>query len=350
MPQPPNTVPGLRGDTNAIFDRFGNAWIVYLNSALGGALPWNIVVGVSSDGGVNWKTAQIFNALAADEQYDYPMITFGGDGNGGWAVYVTAQYVTASGINGPILAYIPVSGLGLYGAGQIVHYNSLFADDSGQLASIVVSNEGKIFITGTTTLDVTSFGNTQTQMLTKLDGINNFVDGNINGYFGIQQLNIGWLGEPSWQAARLIQPNSTMGSNAYDNEHKILYLTWVDFDTEDPDVFHVYLAFSQNDGHTWSPRFVISDVDKGTRGNHSMFLDPVTHDLIFNWHDNRDAPTETTVRFFGAKVTYCQIKQYLDDPRVFVHPVPPVAPTLELKAEKVEKVGKIRRSIRHFDE
>src|SRR5205823_5758631 len=85
----------------------------------------SMIIFNSSDGGATWNVAaEVLPPNNNANGFDYPMLHWGGDGNGGVAMYFDWAFIDLDGsgnfVFSTYMAAIPVSGLGTYGPIQVI--------------------------------------------------------------------------------------------------------------------------------------------------------------------------------------------------------------------------------------
>ena len=320
----PFNIPSSIGDPNALFDDFGNHWLCYLvptNSDFSTPI-FDIGFSVSTDGGITYTAV---GTIALNSFLDYPRLSFGGDGNGGKALWFSIDYVDLDIFYQTklIIGYIQVSGLGSYGPltydfatgiGTDVATNSIFYL---QVPEIVATNNGTIYLLAPTQIYEGDNGNYTEVVLTKhKGGINNFtqfetpVDIFISNVGG-NNFETSALGKPvPFQPTRGVFPNGARGIS-YDNKLKRLWITGVNIkpnnfspslDTSSDAQYDmsIFTMYSDDGGKCWSPQLPISDTEIGPRALPSLQVDPKTSKVAYFWYDARDDPTGVSVKPFGA--------------------------------------------------
>lgn len=322
-----NGIPYTRSDNNAIFDRFGNYWLTTATYNPPAQAPSDDPVGlailVSSDGGQSFQVAYSVDPTTLSEPgvaLDFNQLAFGGDGNGGWALYFSADLFP---INIPavipVIGYIPVTGLGSFGTPQITFLYSLA--NLAIIPRITASEEGDIF------LAFNGFAGTGASfsssiVLHKTGGINNLVDGSFAGPYLNAFTDLGLLIQASPGIGSIytsynsqnVRGNITppVRGLAYDERAKILYQLHLSCDPIYSQNQSLYLIASKNGGQTWSKPFAVKDFPKGNASNANLTIDPVTRDLFVTWYDSRnDQPNNRVLEFFGAIVSKRNLREHL---------------------------------------
>lgn len=303
-------------DTFAIADKFGNIWISYVTGPLSdpNAYPRTLIIAVSSDKGESFtQVAQLIPPANYPVGYDLPTLACGGDGKGGYGLWFAPTIIDNETVS-PTLGFIPVSGLGLYntGAMQTVIFSSLGSFDWEP--SISVTKDGRVFLASVQSDENTQAGNDGVKFLAKLDGTNNFVDGNYQGPTIIQNRYIGAYMNPPFL------PNGTFltvspNAIAFDEHHQILHVLFVDLLGPCSPDYGVYLISSNDNGESWTERVLVSDCTQGPRGLHaSLALDSANKgDAFISWWDARNDSCARTVEMFGAVIPHCFLKHQFDD-------------------------------------
>lgn len=303
--------PDLAVDTLAIADSFGNIWISYLSGPLSDPQlnPRSVVLAVSSDGGASFtQVTELIPPAGYPSGYDLPAMAFGGDGQGGQGLWFAPTLIDGDFNVTPTLGFIPVSGLGQYDVGQMqtVIYTSLLAYDWEP--SLVVSKGGKVFLVSQESSAETQEGNDGVKFLSKLDGVNNLVDGNINGPTIIQQRYVA-----AYPTFPFQQPNVVLSVSpqaiVYNEKAKLLHVLFLDQLGPDSPDYALYLITSDDNGVTWGPRYLVSDNTTGTRGLHaSLAIDTKSKgDLFASWWDSRNDPTGLTAELYGTLIPAKQV-------------------------------------------
>ena len=320
-------LPSFRSDMNALYDKFGNIWLISMTTVKNFGFPSNIIVLLSTDKGRTFTVAfQSTNATNPPPlSNDYPQLAFGGDGNGAFAIWWTVDFRNTNTFEpfNVILGYIPISASGVpnpTGARQVTLSATSINNPLGlgiAIASLTVSDDGVVYLWGEpfSPMPEGNHFNTSTLFINP-KGIN-FTDADIIGPFEVAQTNIsGFTGDPTnsflagfpWQSTRGVsQPCAR--TMAFDNTRGLLYALVNDLVPWNSTNGTVYLIFSENGGQSWSKPIPISDDNEGSRGIVGMAIDPVTGNLSFNWYDTRGDSTQTSVRFFGTVLLGSEIDE-----------------------------------------
>lgn len=357
--------PTTGGDTQALFDKFGNLWMISLiGIPARPTFAVNYLVALSTDKGQTFQTVYQSTDGTTSVNYDYPQLAFGGDGNGGWAVWWTIDYIDVANYTffNPQLGYVPISptgvpnpaGVRIVDLPAIGAYNSLGLGIS--LPSLTVTDDGIVYFWGgiVSTTPIPSADRFDTEILyVNPKGINFTADEiigplpvsktNIDEFTGDPTTNSGWTGFP-WQNVRGI---SLPGSRTlvYDNSRGLLYALVADLAPWNSTNGIAYLIYSSNGGQSWSEPIPITDDNIASRGLFGMDLDPSTGNIAFNWYDTRGDPSQNSVRFFGSVLLGSEIddirgsKEKCSRPNFSMTRKPEVK-KVELTAERKEQLKK----------
>ncbi len=327
----------IAGDNNGLFDKFGNHWITNLSVHAEGNPnpPWLLTILVSSNGGQTYSIAGQFNPTlppfnALSESYfDFNQLAFGGDGNGGSALYFVCDLIDKiAGTLTPCIGYFPVTGNGSIGTPQFTTISlgltPAVLKDFCVGATPIVSDDGHIFINyeGETQNNLSTYRSFY--LFTIPGGINGIASGALNGPYFLAQTNIDfaieanpgigtWYGSSNAKNIRGSNPGAAVRGLAYDNNKKVLYALVNDTNPIYSQNFSAYLLVSKDAGVTWSAPYFIKDNPLGNSFQASMTLDPGTGDLLITWYDSRnDQPANQYVEFFGAVVSSAQLNAIIN--------------------------------------
>jgi hypothetical protein len=300
----------------------------------------------STDGGTTWTNP-----------YNMPMFTSGITGQSDpWLVWhdetIYYAYLEYS-ITGPSLSQITVARSDNYGASWIpvtASYGTYFADKE----TMVVSDNGTIYVVYDDTDDATLIGNTTIRLTRSTDGGVTFQEiCNITEqtpwkglpYIALSDENhlyVAWLYlEPvtlNWGNIELAR--SLDGGNSFQESHFInsdgnystsapgkitlpvlrfdqydrLYALWADGFDEGENSFDVYLRYSDDFGVTWSNRLRVNPTVEGNQWNPEMTIDDNgrLHIVYYDEQGGYYRPYYRTVSFVGDE----------HDTPVFSDPVP----------------------------
>lgn len=287
---------------------------------------------VSYDGGVSFQIAAQFNATtppfsgAANSFFDFNQLAFGGDGNGGWALYFVCDFVnTGSSVQVPCVGYIPVTGLGAIGSASLVAMNAL-AGVAKIPASIIVSDAGELFMNFNSALDNQHSTYSYYYLFHKTGGINGLIDGSLIGPNFWASINIGFgvgaypgIGTNysgiNAKNIRGQQPMIPVRGLAYDNNKGILYALVYNHDPIYSQNSSLYLVASNDSGSSWSVPYYIKDNPLGNCFSASLTVDRITGNLFITWYDSRrDQPGNQYTQFYGTVVSSAQLDALIDTP------------------------------------
>jgi hypothetical protein len=307
------------GDNRGVAaDKFGNIW--YLTTNLfdpTGTFQFNTpTFWISSDGGVTFTVAYTASPPINPEidAYDYPQYCFGGDGQGNYGIWWTADYYYTS-IPGltfatdiaPAQGFIPITGLGQYGAGSTLILFSLANTQYNE--TITASLDGRVWVESLTDTAGSFIAPVVLRYKSPGPQDSNYAGpweiGMANEFFGGSLANL--ISYPQ----RGNFPTSVQ-SNIYDDKRQALYALVT---TQFPDYsqnMRIYFQISRDNGQTWSEPIDISTTDFANRSFTSMALDTVTGNLIFGWYDGRNDPTYKTLQYFGAVLPANKLDKLVD--------------------------------------
>ena len=276
------------GDNRGVAaDKYGNIWYGTTNIDLSSPQqPEYPTFWISTDGGVTFSVAYTVSPIVYspnDEGWDYPQFCFGGDGQGNYGLWFSADYYAIDYITGegvsiiPSSGFLPITGKGTYGTGNSILLNSLAntqaypvlaASEDGRVWSNFNTDESVIFTPWVVRfkspgpLDVNYAGpwNLTMTNVSPAYGFGNAISYPGDGYLagGVQDI-------------------------IYDEKRKALYLVLALQVPESSQDLSIFLIISRNNGQSWSDPFYISTTNFANRGFQSMALDIVTGDLVFGW-------------------------------------------------------------------
>lgn len=298
--------PTFRSDQNALFDDFGNLWLITMIEPSPGNPnpPSNLLILLSTDGGLSFNVAFQTTDAVGDFIYDFPQLAFGGDGQGGFALWFSADYANLATINPffPVLGYIPISATGIpnLAGARVVQLPqfSLFSPNSIFACTLTANAQGQVFMNGATFVGI---GDTfvLSYMIVNPKGIA-FEASDMLGPYLVNQNNTSQATFAiQFQNVRGITMPSSRGV-VFDNKRGLLYAIDNDIQPARTQNMTVMLIYSENGGQSWSELIQISDKTTGDRGIVGMDLDQETGNISFNWYDARGDPTNNSVRFFGS--------------------------------------------------
>lgn len=305
-------VPGGAGDNPGVrADKFGNFWYMATNffDNNGNQINQPFIM-ASSDKGATWELVYTFTYQDALHVsfYDYPAFCFGGNGLGDYGVQMVVDFFPRANIgqsNGyPSRAFIPVTGLGEWGAPQQVFLpqltNNIF------VASITASEDGRVWTYGSAAgLDPGQYcfpgGLTNNRLVFKSPGQ---LDENYAGPWGVVRYNTlaDSIYYPVWKAAPLFGFFQSVQTNLYDEKRGALYVILSATNPEFSNNSNIYFLISGDNGLTWSRPFKINTKNKNNRGFPSMALDKKTGHLVIGWYDCRDYKDGLSFNYWGAVI------------------------------------------------
>jgi hypothetical protein len=290
-------------------DPFGNFFYNVTGSSDGQP---DVLIYASSDLGATWT--RIFttatSALPAGDgiYYDYPQYTLGVNGAGQYGLWWNAAYLLPSGDSPQVIGFIPVNGLGEYGAGVVQQYpqwiNAVYNSD------ITVAGDGAVFLSdfavaitdySADTLFVKQPPNAMVtdpmdpSLLVCAGSVGSTVYQNISGpsvhsypgppdgygwYFGVSTKSLQW-----------------------DERRKCLYhLTAEQIYLGSQDMY-LFMRVSFDRGTTWSERVYLASTHKNNRGLQTLALDERDGSMILGWYDSRNSEGSYATQYQGAHLT-----------------------------------------------
>lgn len=326
------TGPGKAGDNRGVScDKFGNIWYSSTNLKTDGGIVINQpYFAVSSDGGITFKLIYTLPLPANDFTYDFPQYCFGGDGQGKYGLHFTADYLnTATGDLGPVVGFIPIKRLGLFGTPSLPIFLSEFTNNN-LTPSITASKDGRVWYMGTPSGEGPGAKPNPGTVISTIRTVFKSpgpLDQNYAGPWDFAYINllneyfVPTGNEKSQPLAGYI--HNSPQSNLFDDERQALYgITSAHFPDFSQDM-RLYFRISRNNGQTWSNSIDISNSQCANRGFQSMALDPIKGDLYFGWYDGRNDPTYKSLEYFGAMIPSKQLDKW-------VNTIPPSDPRYEL--------------------
>jgi hypothetical protein len=329
-----------RGDVRLRADPFGNFWVMF--DCIGSSYDIETDTGVSqaifvsSDGGLTW------NAVAEPTPpnhnnfgFDYPMMHWGGDGNGGIAMYFDWMLYdfdeNGNSIFFNYLAALPVKGLGgPFGPIQIIHD---FPQIDGLIGfgEITATPDGTVVYAASDSSGPRSgFGpplkglENHTYLIVHKGGLNNFTpagfsEPRLQSYNTIGMNNSSAQHSVVWQATRGILPSVGTQGLDYDPKTGRLYsltlserhprtVTEIALPGDSSDQASLYfnqgimnLSWSYDFGKTWSKPIPIRDSRIGQAGICTLNVDRTTGNIACGWYDPReDAKNQQQIKWFAT--------------------------------------------------
>lgn len=346
-------IPGGPGETAGVrADKFGNFWYLSTNANDSSGTENEIdqpFVLISSDGGVTYTLAYMY-PVPLNGLYDFPQMTFGGDGSGNYGLYINVGYfpnvylgTTDDGY--PVVVFIPITGLGTYLSAQIANLTQFL---NGPFASdITASQDGRVWISGSPAgLGPAAYPfpgsanvNNNLRLIYKSPGP---LDENYVGPWTTANANLlqNSLFFPEWSSQPVFGIFNSVKTVLYDEKLKVLYVLFSIKTTDETNNSQIYLIISGNNGQTWSNSIKIATTDCNNRGFQSMALDTVTGNLLIGWYDGRKYSNATGLNYYGAVVTAQDLKELTSQiPRSN-----PVYSTISLSSPKPKMINNSKTS------
>lgn len=304
------------GDSRVIFDTFGNNWLVTLSAPVSNLTgPLNLSIAVSTDGGKTYIPVTTLPAPAGfDFGIDYPQLVAGSDGQNGFGVYITVDLIdNASNTIAPSIIFIPVTGLGGYGAPVLYKLKAL--TNLTQNGSPAISKNGDLYIS------YLNIPPTATSTFTNLlvvipGGIVGVSNGNIQGPFVVAATNMQATSPVTGLTSIEFQPQRGVGSNTFsaavfDDSRNRIYIFYADIIPAGSQDMSLFLKWSDDMGVTFNGPIMINDVTENNRCLQSIARDPKKGNLFFTWYDCRDDNTNQTGRYFGAVISAKELEELM---------------------------------------
>lgn len=339
-----NDLTRLRSDCRMRTDPYGNFWVVYANM---GPLydpvadtATSIIIFNSSDGGATWNVAaEVLPPNPTGLGFDYPMLHWGGDGNGGIAMYFSWIFIDFDGSGNFIyptyLAAMPVSGLGSYGPIQVIN-NFPQIDNFLAVGEIMATPDGTV-IFGAADAGSGFYGEqgeglpifigveNHKWVIVHEGGLNNFTP---EGFSEPRLVNFDTYGQSAvdsdhlvvWQANRGVNSGGVGGQGlAYDAKRGRLYalilselnprtVTEIALPGDSSDQASLNynqgimnLIWSYDFGQTWSDPIPLRDSKVGQVGDATIQVDPTTGNISVGWYDPReDAKNQQQIKWYAT--------------------------------------------------
>ncbi len=301
-----NGYPVSDGDLHSLFDDFGNCWLISLTGQPPTFFPNDVSIAVSFDGGITFNLVQTFlSDPNAQFGYDYPKLAFGGDGNGGFALYFTVDFIDDFGNYTPNIGFIPVTGNGPAGIGAVslvplTQFTNIF-----DIGVPKVSKDGKIFVLGFPDTPP-NFDFTPAQLIFNPGGLGNITDGSFTGPFNVAATNFYHSPNTPGCTINFVPTRGALPapprSLIYDDVIGRLYALYGFIESPSLQNMDIFLVFSDDDGQSWQGPIKINDCNKQNRAFQSMARDPKTGNFFFTWYDCRNDPTSASGQYFGALI------------------------------------------------
>ena len=304
-----------RGDWNLACDKFGNFWFFGMYQFSDGAGSWTDAnrfngIAVSSDGGQTFQEVGTMSPNDPDFMADYPRISFGGDGQGGYGAWLSVTFQNTDFTIAVVdVAFLPINGLGVGNIGPITQFkqNNLLFDSNNpslkntalQYPEILATPEGKVYV-------VSKGFDTEPLALLyiscNLNGTNGFssdsfgpskliAQGNVIT-FGVTEANVVYNGTRT-----ITNVGYRLG---YDSNLGRIYTVYINEKPSQSQNVILTLIYSDDDGSSWKIMGEINDTNESERGTINMGRDSTTGNLFFSWFDARGDPTLRSINLFAA--------------------------------------------------
>ena len=291
-------------------DKYGNFWYEISNytDPTGNFFFNQPAFWISSDCGRTWSLAYTFPdpTVIGVDYWDFPQLSFGGDGQGNYGMWITADYYQGGIDVIPVMAFIPITGLGSYGTPTLVFLNSLL--NTQYVASLTASQDGRVW-----TQSYTNMLSNYLAFVVRFKSPGP-IDSNYAGPWDLAVLQP--LSGPAPTGTFTSFPNfgyfNGVQQNVYDDKRQALY-SLLCYQTPDlSQDMSLFMIISRDNGQTWSSPLYIATTDRANRGFPSMALDTEKGDLYFGWYDGRNDPTFKKMEYFGAILKAKTINKLVD--------------------------------------
>jgi hypothetical protein len=310
----PTGTPARFGDCTGVqTDKYGNMFYMFtnINNASGVAVGVPTVK-LSVDGGNTYST--IWTAPdpldvtpATHDQYDYPQLTFGGDGFGNYGMWVHTLYFVNPNNTlyfVPYVTFIIINGFNSIGA---VTEQLLWGLGNQQhLCCPAASADGRYW---------------SMQSPYQLSPTINSI-----AYKSPGAIDVNWAGPWTNATIRFCnQPadtisfpvfgylNTTVRGLIYDEDRQALYAliqnNKQDIGSQDT---CIYFMVSRDCGSSWSDPIKITTTDVANRGYQSMALDPVSKGIVIGFYDGRKDPTFIRMEYMAASISAAKLQEMVD--------------------------------------
>jgi hypothetical protein len=280
-----SNVSGLQAsccDNQAAWDRFGNLFVVYIDTTL-----TNVVVVRSTNGGQSFT--QVYSAAPAG--LDQPSIAVGPSNTAGvdsvWIDYHASSGIMATGAT--------VTGLGAMGS--FVTPKATGSGSDANFGGIAISNTGAVIVT----YQNNTGGSGQSTIFTSTDPSN--VAGNFNARVTVTNSNVGGFTPIPAQPHRDIDAEANV---AADHSHNWVYLVYTDRPSITSNNLNIFLRVSRDNGATWgAAQRVNDDTTTNSHFNDALAVDQSNGDLGITWYDCRNAgAANNTAQIWGTVLPF----------------------------------------------
>jgi hypothetical protein len=255
-------LPASCCDNVAVFDQFGNLFLVYINSAQN-----QVVLALSTNGGQPGS----FTLLQTIDtgNIDQPTVAVGAGSV--WVTWWRGGTIMARGA--------PVTGLGAVGTFTAAQAALGSAGSVGQFGDIAIGPTGQV--------TVCYQSNTQIFVNTDADGLGS---GGFGSQVTVTNTNVGKFDLLPAQSGRSVDAESGL---AYDlsggANNGRLYMVYTDEQPDESNNMDIFLRSSSNNGANWSAPVRVND-DAGTNSqfNPHLAVDQSTGFVGISWYDARN--------------------------------------------------------------
>jgi hypothetical protein len=266
-------------DPKAVFDQFGNLFLVYFSLSSGAVLLQ------SSDGGFTFNVASIFTTAA-----DQPQVSVG-------AGEIWVSFLDSTGFIGTAGAFD--RGLGIANIGAFTKVQDLEGSSFTNFGDLAIGPSGQVVV------------DYQTIMSTPFNEV--LVNINPTGLTGSFFLPIAGTFSNAFVATSVSMTMPYLGDPAQSNDHGVRLRAAVDFDRSGgpfngrlyldyldnpnsltvPSNTNVYVRHSDDNGLTWSAPVRVNDDFGNATASHflpTMVVDQATGLVAVQWYDTRNDP------------------------------------------------------------
>jgi hypothetical protein len=261
-------------DNKAVFDKFGNLFVSYINGSGSDSLA------MSTNGGASFTSL-----LSSGIGFDYPGVAVGPDGTGQNSVWA---FGSSSG------ATMSARGAQVTGLGLVGTFTAAQTSVVGQFGDIAIGKDGRVTISGTHCTG-SSNGPCPIKVATDFNGL---AAGGFSAPVTVVTSNVGTFTPIPAEDNRTIHAHP---NQSYDIKSGRLYLTYTDRPSTGSADTDIYMQFS-NDGVSWEPRIKLND--DGATGKSQFFsdidVDETTGRIAATWYDARNSPTNDAAQIYAS--------------------------------------------------